>query len=501
MKKILSFSFLVLFFAAMMVSCDDDSSPNIDVAAINTTQESMAKEVPSVTLTQDEMILLTELSNGSPKLSQEQAMEIANNFLNKGTTSSLSKRGTAMPRCEVLTRAKQRISKSGTATDEVDTMLYVFNYDEGYAVISADVRVPEQILAYSDEGNISLDTDNPGIQIFFDMAQDYVVYSIEKSEGLRDSLENSLDEKLSFAMGIPTDTTPSISKAKRVTSKTLVYSNVQSKHENTIIVGPYLKTYWHQNWPYNRYVPLKDSIYCKAGCVAVAFSQLMAFWQRPTIVNGVLRYIWSSMLPPKNDTYAIANLIKDVGTDIHTKYDTSGSGAHTEDAISLLKSYNYIVGNVVKYSFSEVKQSIDNERPVVIDGFRWDANKEKMVGHCWLIDGYAKETWSKSGEKRYVIMYKDDVTGEISGNLEVIPEKGTFSFYYQHFNLGWRKQSSKRGYYLSNVFDVSRENRPDASDKNKLVSTPTRDYGDNDYRYNVRIVPNIYYPFDYDDRF
>lgn len=492
MKRILSIAFLVLFSAAMLVSCDDDLSSNNEVAATESPQE-LTKEVPSVTLTQDEMILLEELSSGTPKISQEQAMEIANNFLNKGANATtLSKHCVTMPRCEVLTRAKQHISKSGSATEVVDTILYVFNYNEGYAVVSADVRVPEQILAYSDDGYFSLDTDNPGIQIFIEMAQDYIGHSIERSEMKRDSLENQLEEKLFASSGISINTSTGLSKAKRVTSKKLVYSNIPSKHESTEIVGPYSKTYWHQGYPYNAYAPMMGEKQCPAGCVAVAFSQLMAFYQWPFAYNRSAIIHWNLMLESPPDKEYIAWFIHKTGTSINTKYDTSGSSASTENAIKLLRSYGYQTNNPIAYSFEDVKQSIDNRHPVIIDGCRWDAEDNEMVGHCWIIDGYAKETWSYSGENRYVIMYKDDVTGEISGELQVEPVNGLSVIYYQHFNLGWSSQSAARGYYLSNVFDVTREYRPDSSDNNKLIRYSNK-YDDRDYKYNVRIATNIYH--------
>ena len=91
------------------MSCDNELSPDIETIEAGKPQEPQ-KEVPSVTLTQDEMILLEELSNKTPKRSVEQAVEIANDFFGKGAASnSLSKRGASMPKCEVLTRTRQSI--------------------------------------------------------------------------------------------------------------------------------------------------------------------------------------------------------------------------------------------------------------------------------------------------------------------------------------------------------------------------------------------------------
>lgn len=62
--KIKSLVILVLFFSNITMSCDNDLSPDNETLEVNTLQEQQ-KEASSVTLTQNEMILLEELSNFS----------------------------------------------------------------------------------------------------------------------------------------------------------------------------------------------------------------------------------------------------------------------------------------------------------------------------------------------------------------------------------------------------------------------------------------------------
>ena len=494
-------SFLVLFFAVAFVSCEDDLSPNGEVSANESPQESSA-EVPRVLLSQDEMILLEELSNKTPKRSMEQAMEIASNFFGKSSDApTLSKRGAEVPRCEVLTRSKQTISKSRKSTEDIDTLMYLFNYDEGYAVVSADVRVPEEILAYSDEGNLHLDSDNPGLQIFFDMAQEYVEYNILKAELMRDSLSELLNDKFQDAIGDVFEPIHGLSKAKREISRTEVYSNSKETHVKTYLVGPHIKTYWHQNDPYNYFAPSKGGKKCPAGCVAVAYAQLMAYWQWPLRRTDSYDFIWSSIVGPRAYSIAIADLIKDVGLNINTQYDTSGSCAYTEDGIKLLKKYGYTTSNLISYDFFKLKQSLDLERPVIIDGRRKVDNKtDETKGHCWLVDGYAMVNFEYDKKIYYRVVFKDDETEAISEDIVIDPEHGTFIRFYQHFNLGWENQGSARGYYLANVFDVTREYRLQTYDNNKLIMRRTYEYEEKNYKYNVRIAPNIYYDYDYDYR-
>ena len=478
---------LSLLISGCFISCGDELSTVDDIKTIGTEQE---KITPSITLSQDEEILLTELSNKTPKISIEQAVEIADNFFNKSSsTASLSKSSKCLPEYEVITAAKKSIKKSAS-TDDTDTLMYIFNYNDGFAVVSADIRTPEQILAYSETGSLHSDTDNPGISLFLNMAQDYVQYSIDKAESMRDSLESSLDEKLSSALGLPADTVSSISKYKRVTSKTLVYTNIQSKHISTELVGPYIQTMWHQSDPYNVYLPSIGGKQCAAGCVAVAFSQLMAYWQWPPTSDDFYIF-WSSILPPTSDNNDIADFIKTIGFKINTKYGVEHSSARTEDAIKLLKNYGYKTNDLVQYSSSEVRLSINNQRPVVIEGYCKEKSTNKKVGHCWLIDGYAIETTKSIGEQRYVIMYKDDVTGEISGELEVVPENSTHTYYYHHLNWGWGGNLNK-SYYLESVFDMEKEYRIEAG---KQPVHELTDYGDgeyDDFKYSLRIATNIY---------
>ncbi|MBR4676761.1 MAG: C10 family peptidase [Bacteroidales bacterium] len=485
MKHFYKIPVLAVLFSGSLISCGDDLLSGNGIEKI--TELGQATK-PSVVLTRDEEILLTELSNQTPKISMEQAVEIADNFFNRNT---LSKRTMTMPQCEVLTRTKQKLSKSDDGSENIDTMLYILNYDDGFAVVSADVRVPEQILAYSDEGSIHLDSENPGINLFMDMAQDYIDLNILMADAVRDSLEKSLNEKLLTAVGIPLHT---LSKYKRMTSKKLVYEYNKSTYISTdAIVGPYTKTYWHQRSPYNNSVPTKDGKDCPAGCVALAVSQLMAYWQWPMKDIYGVRLEWSTILDNnENNTYRnyhVSRFIYNTGRTINTIYDIDGSDAYTEDALKLLKKYGYTTGNIQNYSFSKVQVSLDNKYPVIIDGDSKTEVEGKTSGHCWLIDGYAKTTWNCDSKKSYVVMYIDDVTGEVSGELQENVSSTTDYYYYQHFNWGGGESNSSNGYYLSKVFDNNWEYKMYLDKQPELL--PAQYVPSRDYKYNVRIITDI----------
>jgi hypothetical protein len=502
MKRILNLIVLMLFLSAILESCDNELSLGNDVCKTESPQEPQ-KEVPCVTLTQDEMILLAELSKETPKISQEEAMGIANSFLNKGDLStSLSKHGTSVPRCEVLTRAKRNISKAGTTTEDVDTLLYVFNYDNGYAVVSADVRVPEQILAFSDEGTLHLDSYDPYINMFRNLAEDYVDNNILNAELIKDSVENTLMEKILTSLGIEADTAKSLSKAKRVVQKLLLtnecgpYEQYASSEE----IGPYLKTYWGQWSPFNDSVPLDtNGCECPAGCTPIAITQLMAYWKYPICYDDGARINWNSITKEKKkytatDRVNVADFVYKVGSAIGTNYSSSGSGAYLEDGVEFLKTHGYYTNGVIKYSAPDVRNSIDKKRPIAIAGYHIAATDTSGAknGHTWLIDGYAKIKYNTGNKITYAVIFVDDATGRQDCEFEVIysPTGSNFK-YYHHFNLGWGKtpSESSTGYYYESVFDVKNECKIYSDREPGHISNS---YGAHNYQYSIIIATDIH---------
>ena len=488
-------SFLVLFFAVAFVACEDELSPNGEVSATESPQESSAKEVPRVLLSQDEMILLEELSNKTPKISMEQAMDIANNFLGKGSVSStLSKSGTSVPRCEVLTRSKNCLSKSGSLTENLDTMLYVFNYDEGYAVVSADIRVPERVLAYSEAGNVSVDTDNPGLQIFMDMAQDYVDLCVANAEAKRDSVEQSLTEKLLAAQDVSQDTMVSLSKSKVVTNRIFIgtASWDRATYLRTDIVGPYITTKWHQLKPYNNNAPVINGTPCYAGCVAIATAQLMTYWRKPAYSNK-FPFNWSDIVNPSKPNHKdeVARFVRYVGNHIGTIYGATGSPAYTKDAISFLRGQNYSCNNLSRYYIYDITNSIDNRRPVLMTGCtKSNPSSNGDDGHTWIIDGYAKKYFTVDHQTTYLIIYRDDSNGQISSEFEVNTWTTGQSDCFLHFNWGWGCSDLNDGYYATNVLN---NNKAYELDEHNELKPSDNIYPDEyDYKYYLYISTNIH---------
>ena len=488
-------SFLVLFFAVAFVSCEDGLSPNDEVSVNESPQESSAKEVPRVLLSQDEMILLEELSNKTPKRSMEQAMEIASNFFGKSSDApTLSKRGAEVPRCEVLTRSKHTISKSGTTTEDIDTLMYLFNYDEGYAVVSADVRVPERVLAYSEEGNVSANTDNPGLQIFMDMAQDYVDLCVANAEAQRDSVEQSLTDKLLAVQGISQDTTVELSKSKVVTDRIFIgtASWDRATYLRTDVVGPYISARWHQENPYNKYAPEINGTKCLAGCVAIATAQLMAYWRKPAYSNK-FPFNWSDIVNPSKPNHLdeVARFVRYVCNHIGTTYGINCSSAYPKDAISFLRRQNYSCNNLSRYYTYDITKSLDDRRPVLMTGCTSsNPSSNGKDGHTWIVDGYAKKHFSVEHQTTYLILYRDDADGKESSEFEVNTWTTTQSDCFFHINWGWGLEDLNDGYYATNVLD---NNKAYQLNSNNELQNSTNIYRNHYfYKYYLYISTQIH---------
>lgn len=486
MKRIQLFALAVALM--MAAACNNDIS---DVGSDISPTEPTSEQMPEVTFTPEEMGYLTELANGTPKISVDSAAKVALQVMgNRLSKSSLSVTAFGTPKAGSL-------SKSFFDSD-IDTTLYVFNApgDNGFAVISADARIPQQVLAYSETGNLELDSDNPAFDVFLSYATDYAAECIANAQEQRDSIECSVLEKL--GVNSDSDTANTISKAKRVIQRFLLTCQCYTTtHVETLSeVKPLIKTNWSQGNPYN--LKVGGSSDCPtgyaAGCVAIATSQLIVFWRHPGIINGIA-YDWALLEDDKNVTNSkykqqVSSLVATVGRGVKTDYGCSSSSADMHKALKLFKSMGYSVPNqLVDYKYDKVKNCLDKGWPVMMRGNR---TKKKFIvtwykdGHAWLADGYVNQKITVSNRLTYVVVEVDDETGKGSCRYEYSGSGSSTSPCYLHLNWGWG--ASSNGYYCKDVFD--------AKERYKLGADGqyVRDAIDKDknYKYNLEFVENLH---------
>ena len=161
-------------------------------------------------------------------------------------------------------------------------------------------------------------------------------------------------------------------------------------------------------------------------------------------------------------------------------YDSSGNNESTStysaDCISYMKSVGFSMEDECDYSYSKVKQSIDNGCPLIVTGHTGEYENEKgeitHSGHSWIIDGYANLscTAKNTSTKESMSLTAD----------------------YVHCNWGWN--GIRHGFYLSGVFD-SRENPLYTgsydSAKQRSVCFGEESNKSGYFQHYVKIVPNI----------
>ena len=308
--------------------------------------------------------------------------------------------------------------------DNMEPAMYVVNLEpDGFCIVSA-TKLRNPILAYYDEGKFDLENINEGI----------AEWLCEKIEEIQDIRNDS-----SY---ITPDITASIWHKYKVISDKRVYASTKKTTQTVLYSkGPLLSTTWRQCMPYNYYVPkeCKDNgaLYgnkAPTGCVSIAMAQVLKYFKYPSS-----KYEWNKMkdfyfYDKPIDAYAksVAVLIRDIGEWLEENYDCGGSGSKTENMIDVFeKKFNYKSGGTfARLTESEaeplVKNDIQNDRPVVMDGYKnktttgklWRKKTKYTGGHCWVCDGYKQ------------ILYKT-----VTDNNENTAEYSVQRFY--HMNWGW----------------------------------------------------------------
>jgi hypothetical protein len=218
-------------------------------------------------------------------------------------------------------------------------------------------------------------------------------------------------------------------------------------------VSPMLTTVWHQRSPFNDACPLKRWFFwqsykrARAGCVAVAVSQIMAYHEYPRNLtcNGI-PIDWAGIKHLSNiydrwadgtdyEKIAAAQLVSNIGAGCKTFYTPDWSFALPVFARKYISSLGY--SNVTLryyYDKSKVINMLDNDNPVFVA-----AVSGSVSGHAWVVDGYI----NRSRTDR-----------DINANTGAVVNSYTEKEVLVHCNWGWRGTSN--GYYVSGIFNTKK---------------------------------------------
>ena len=276
--------------------------------------------------------------------------------------------------------------------------MFAISHNNDWVLVSGDERVPP-ILAYSDEnaGTFPEEDDMPPA----------MKYILDWYESQIDYLRDSASENQRHSQWVQINNAVSLSPREISVSPLLYRNGIENQWGQQGNNG-----IWSPSWCYNKFCParhdlLQDCLHTLAGCVAVATSQVMWYWQWPiaSVVrddNGnqlVREYKWELMPPTldESNTLAeadmIANLLHDVGVSVGMDYgcpgDSTGSGASPDSIPVALSRYTYRSSTLERRAdfdavnwISMLKSNLYLGRPIIYGG----SNSEG--GHSFVLDGF-----------------------------------------------------------------------------------------------------------------
>ena len=428
-----------LIIAATFIFASACSEPLQEPADIST-ETSQVEPATTIELSPEELCLVKQIANKTPKIRPETAQETAIQLLDlQSQSSSLTKKMSATVFCN-----KKQVYNSLTKTykQEYDTAFYVFNTpdDKGFAIVAADVRVPNQVLAYSDNGNFDPDSDNPATELFIELAKDYVAEHIATAEAQEDSLTNSIYQKL----GIKNENNNpnSLAKAKelmRIKCTTMGLPEITTINKGE--VQPLLTTHWSQEAPYNNECQDRP-----VGCAPIAIAQILNYWQKPSRLYGfTINWNDISKNNEENNDFraAVAQFIFTIRTEIYTK---ENGGTPPENEIAFFYNYNFTNQTQFnKYQFNQVADALEHGRPVFMGALSNEG------GHAWVADGSViREVITKQTFRYCIVEQEDD--GTITDRYEDITTTTYTLHELLHFNWGWGGDAD--GYFNKGLFDT-----------------------------------------------
>lgn len=325
-----------------------------------------------------------------------------------------------------------------------DTLLYVVNYkdNQGWRIVSGDRRTTS-VLASAEDGSFQLKGINPGVGNWLVELADNI--SALKQTGEQDTTMG--DYALWTNIDLLQET-----QSKSAMAKNAGLQRVSSYEEGTggywelyditfttlsnTQVGPLLQTKWGQDSPWNTCVPTVKGTTnrCPTGCVAVAGAQMLYFlhydigvpthafttgycWGYSQDKNdknygfsfsNATTTAWDNMDTHRMSDYwnggfflttgtnLVAILMGWVGLNVKMDYTPEESSSSTRDDLTPFFNNIGISCTYKKYNSTEVRQSLQNGKPVIIRATRRTGPKiilgiqfgYNYSGHAFVADGY-----------------------------------------------------------------------------------------------------------------
>ncbi|MBD5172325.1 MAG: hypothetical protein HDT02_03785 [Bacteroidales bacterium] len=229
---------------------------------------------------------------------------------------------------------------------------YFVNYDNGFAILSADNR-RDSVYAISNEGSVSISDTT-------------------YNRGLKWYVENELNPALSNAASVPV--TPPI---------TIDPGYPMFTYEETIsvpLLSGMLRT-MHQWAPYNKYTKTISGESAPVGCVPLAVGTIFAYQKWPTSLENI-NLNWSEMLSNiYDDRWAQLFYLLGDYKYLRVNYGVNGSGTSESYIVSTFTKCGYSDAKIADYSRDINNSELTDSRPMIALG------QSSNGGHAWVIDG------------------------------------------------------------------------------------------------------------------
>lgn len=297
-------------------------------------------------------------------------------------------------------------------TDGQDTLMYIFNAENAFVVISADRRtVP--VLAYSDHQPYREADVIPPMRMWLDHYQ----------------------SQLREMKACTSTAAPYSAVWNRL------YAGERTRTERS--VEPLMRSHWGQGKFYNYYCPKDfagENDRVVTGCVATAMAQLIYYFRFPDTGIGSYSYVDSTYGVQSADyghtTYdyaamcdnptsindAISTLMHHCGVGVDMVYGPNGSGMYNHSAARVLRTFfkyspqtEYVFRDSTNLNWdSLIVLHLDKNIPLYYAGW----SNPNINGHGFICDGYQMRD----------------------------------SLYYYHFNFGW--DGSYDNYFYTNALNL-----------------------------------------------
>ena len=373
-----------------------------------------------------------------------------------------------------------------------DSLLYIVDFENnaGCAVLAADRRIKDKILAITESGSFN----NMDSTMFPPTYKQGMYADSELMKGF--SLYNAdVDDYYVAGEFTPLYFCDNFAKYCLTQCKDDDWKNIPSDpHENIkYVVGewqtkekiaPMLTTVWHQNSPFNDNAPMKNWFFwdkkkrSPAGCFPIAIAQIIAYHEMMSECNGY-KLNWDSI---KKNLY-VYNNPDDKGASYEYKravayllqfLSISCRAKHTPDFTFVFphnarKTMAFIYGNATthcSYDNGVVYNMLKKNKPALVC-----AISKIFDGHAWVVDGYLYRAQpvicirNRDGKERRDTTYREQ---------QLV-----------HCNWGWG--GSCNGYYSQGVFNTKNgavEVEKDHNEKNDDEYNKS----DNNFNWFLRVI-------------